>query len=309
MNMKKIISISLFFFGFIALVRSQEIKCNVTVNSNQIPQVEKDIFDALQKGIFEFVNNTVWTTDVFADHEKIEASMFINVTEQVKDGQGQVVADQYRGTITVQSRRRVYNSTYDCQLMNYQDNNFSFSYIPFQQFYYSETSSMSNLTAVIAFYCYMIIGLDYDSFSPNGGDVYLNKALNIVNMSQNLPEPGWKASETANRYYMINDYMNPAFKPLRELMYDYHRLGYDIFATDLEGGRKVVFTSLKTLDKIWSQRPNAFLLQVFFSTKRNEIMDLLKETKAAEKAEVITILKKVDPSQGSKYDALAGDPQ
>jgi hypothetical protein len=290
-------------------LKAQEIKCNVTVNSNQIAQVEKDIFDALQKGIFEFVNNTVWTEDVFAEHEKIEASIFINLTEQVKDGNGQVVADQYKGTISVQSRRRVYNTTYDCQLLNYQDNNFTFSYIPFQQFYYSETSSMSNLTAVIAFYCYMMIGLDYDSFSPNGGDKYLGKALNIVNMSQNLPEPGWKASETSNRYYMINDYMNPAFKPLRDLMYNYHRLGYDVMSSDLPGGKKVVFDALKSLDKIWSQRPNAFLLQIFFSTKRNEIMDMLKESKATEKVELIPILKKVDPSQSSKYDALVGDPQ
>ena len=307
--MKKFISILIFCLLINHFIEAQEIKCNVTVNSTQVEQVDPDIFVALQKGIFEFVNNTVWTEDVFASHEKIEAAIFINVTEQAKDGQGQFIADQYKGTITVQSRRRVYNTTYDCQLLNYMDNNFTFSYIPFQQFYFSETSAMSNLTAVIAFYCYMIIGFDYDSFSPNGGDIYLNKALNIVNMSQNLPEPGWKASESANRYFMINDYMNPVFKPLRELMYNYHRLGFDVFTTDLNGGRKVAFNSLKTLDKIWSQRPNAFLLQIFFSTKRNEIMDMLKATKAADKMDVIPVLKKVDPSQSSKYDALMGDPQ
>lgn len=307
--MKKIIILFCLVLGG-SMLYAQELKCNVTVNSNQIAQVDRSIFDALQKGIYEFVNNTAWTTDQFAEHEKIEASIFINVTDQVKDGQGQVVADQYKGTITVQSRRRIYNTTFDCQLLNFQDNNFTFTYIPFQQFYYSENSSMSNLTAVIAFYVYMIIGLDYDSFSLNGGDPYFNKALNIVNMSQNLPEPGWKASgETANRYYMVNDYLNPAFKPLRDLMYNYHRLGYDIMATDLPGGRKAVFDALKSLDKIWSQRPNAFLLQIFFSTKRNEIMDMLKATKAVDKVDILPILKKVDPSQASKYDQLAGDPQ
>jgi hypothetical protein len=306
---KKILLIFTVCSVFVSLTNAQEIKCNVTVNSNQIPQVERDIFDALQKGVYEFVNNTAWTEEVYAQQEKIEASIFINVTEQVKDGQGQVIADQYKGSITVQSRRRVYGTTFDCQMMNYQDNNFSFSYIPFQQFYYSESSSMSNLTAVIAFYCYMMIGIDYDSFSMNGGDKYLNKALNIVNMSQNLPDAGWKANEVANRYYMINDYMNPAFKPLRELMYNYHRLGYDILTVDLPGGTKIIFDALKTLDKIWSQRPNAFLLQVFFSTKRNEIMDMLKGTKAVDKVDVIPVLKKVDPSQSSKYDALVGDPQ
>lgn len=307
--MKRITYIILFSFCMVSFAKAQEIKCNVTVNGNQVPQVDPDIFTALEKGIFEFVNNTAWTDDVFAQHEKIEAAIFINVTEQVKDGQGTLVADQYKGTITVQSRRRVFNTTYDCQMLNYQDNNFSFTYIPFQQFYYSENTSMSNLTAVIAFYCYLMIGLDYDSFSLNGGDKYLGKAQNIVNQSQNLPEPGWKANEVSNRYYMINDYLNPAFKPLRDLMYDYHRKGYDAFSSDLTNGRKVVINSLKTLDKIWSQRPNAFLLQIFFSTKRNEIMDMLKETKAVDKAELLPILKKVDPSQASKYDQLATDPQ
>jgi hypothetical protein len=300
----------LILIGLAALqLEAQELKCNVTVNSTQVSQVDQDIFTALQKGIYEFVNNTVWTEEVFAQQEKIEAAIFVNIQDQVKDGQGQAIADQYKGTITVQSRRRVYNSTFDCQLLNYQDNNFTFSYIPFQQFYYSDNTSMSNLTAVIAFYVYMIIGYDYDSFSLNGGDKYFNKALNIVNMSQNLAEPGWKANEAANRYYMVNDYLNPAFKPLRDLMYNYHRLGFDVMSTDLPGGRKAVFDAIKSLDKIWNQRPNAYLLQIFFSTKRNEIMDILKATKAVDKVDVIPVLKKCDPSQSSKYDGLAGDPQ
>ena len=168
---------------------------------------------------------------------------------------------------------------------------------------------MSNLTAVIAFYVYMIIGLDYDSYALYGGDKYLEKAMNIVNTSQNLAEPGWKANETSNRYYMINDYLNPAFKPLRDLNYNYHRNGFDVMTGDLVTGRKAVFDALKSLEKIWNQRPNAFLLQVFFSTKRNEIMDMLKATKAVDKVEVIPILKKCDPAQSSKYDALMGDPQ
>lgn len=308
MTRKNLIA-SLISFAIGTFAFGQELTCNVTVNSTQIAQVDREIFDALENGIYEFVNNTAWTDDVFGQDEKIECAFFINVTEQVKDGNGQVVADQYRGTITVQSRRPVYNTSFYCQLLNFQDNNFTFSYIPFQQFYYSENSSMSNLTAVIAFYVYMIIGLDYESYSPQGGEKYLQKALNIVNQSQNLPEPGWKSNEVANRYYMINDYLNPAFAPLRVLMYDYHRQGYDVMSSNLKDGRGQVIASLKTLDKIWNQRPNAFLLQIFFSTKRNEIMDMLKATPAADKSSLIPVLKKVDPSQGSNYDNLAGEPQ
>lgn len=289
----------------LSILNAQELKCNVTVNSNQIAQVDRSIFDALEKGIYEFMNNTVWTEEVFAEEEKIECGIFINVTEQAKDNAGQVIADKYRGTITVQSRRPVYGTSYYTSLLNYQDQDFTFSYIPFQQFYYSENTSLSNLTAILAFYAYYIIALDYESFSLKGGEKYLTKAQNVVNNSQNLSDPGWKAFEgNSNRYYLIYDYVNPAFSPLRELMYEYHRLGFDILQSDMEKGRTQIINSLKNLEKIWNQRPNAFLLQVFFSTKRNEIIEMLKETPLNNKADLIPILRKVDPAHGSKYDEL-----
>jgi len=302
--MKKLITLIIAFTAMLSL-RAQELKCNVTVNSTQIAQVEQSIFDALEKGIYEFMNNTVWTDEVYKEEERIECGIFINVTEQVKDNNNQVIADQYKGTITVQARRPVYGTSYFTTLFNYQDQNFVFSYIPFQQFYYSENTSLSNLTAVLAFYAYYIIGLDYDSFSPEGGEKYLIKAQNVVNNSQNLGSPGWQAMEgNSNRYYLIYDYLNPAFSPLRDLMYNYHRQGFDVMASNLEAGRGKILESLKTLDKIWNQRPNAFLLQVFFSTKRNEIIDLLKETPANTKADLIPVLRKVDPAHGSKYEEL-----
>lgn len=285
---------------------AQELRCNVTVNSNQIAQVERSIFDALEKGLNEFVNNTRWTDEVYQEYERIECGFFINLTEQEKDNAGQIVADRYKGTLTINARRPVYNTSFFSTLFNYQDNDFSIQYIPFQQFYYSENTSMSNLTAIIAFYCYYIIALDHESFSPEGGDKYMTKAENIVNTSQNMSDRGWKASEgNNNRYWLVNDYLNPAFKPLRELMYNYHRLGFDMMQQNVESGRNQIIESLKTLEKIWTQRPNAFLLQVFFSTKRNEIIAMLKDTPVNAKADLIPILKKIDPAQGSKYDAVA----
>ncbi len=284
---------------------SQELKCNVTVNSNQIAQVDRSIFDALQKGIYEFMYNTQWTDEIYQDYEKIECGIFINVTEQEKDNAGQIVADRYKGTITINARRPVYNTSYYTTIFNYQDNDFTFQYIPFQQFYYSENTSMSNLTAVLAFYAYYIIALDHETFSLEGGEKYMVKAQNIVNMSQNLADRGWKANEgNSNRYWLVYDYLSPAFKPLRTLMYNYHRKGFDVMQQNLDEGRAQVIESLKTLEKIWTQRPNAFLLQVFFSTKRNEILSMLKETPLNIKADLIPILKKVDPSQASKYDEV-----
>ena len=303
--MKKIFFVFIICSSFAFQLFSQELKCNVTVNSNQIAQVEKSIFDALEKGIFEFVNNTKWTDEVYKDHEKIECGIFINLTEQEKDNSGQVVADRYKGTITINARRPVFNSTFNSTIFNFQDNDFTFQYIPFQQFYYSENSTMSNLTAIIAFYANYIIALDHETFSMEGGEKYLTKAQNIVNMSQNIGDRGWKASEgNANRYWLVNDYLNPAFRPLRELMYNYHLKGFDVLQSDVEKGRTQMIESLKTLDKVWTQRPNAFLLQIFFSAKRNEIISMLKETPVNIKADLIPILKKVDPAHGSKYEDL-----
>jgi hypothetical protein len=303
--MKKIFIVIIICISFTFQLFSQELKCNVTVNSNQIAQVEKSIFDALEKGIFEFVNNTKWTDEVYKDHEKIECGIFINLTEQEKDNSGQVVADRYKGTITINARRPVFNSTFNSTIFNFQDNDFTFQYIPFQQFYYSENSTMSNLTAIIAFYANYIIALDHETFSLEGGEKYMTKAQNIVNMSQNIGDRGWKASEgNANRYWLVNDYLNPAFRPLRELMYNYHFKGFDVLQSDVEKGRTQMIESLKSLDKVWTQRPNAFLLQIFFSAKRNEIISMLKETPVNIKADLIPILKKVDPAHGSKYEEL-----
>lgn len=304
--MKKIAFILLGIITSFQFANSQELRCEVTVNSNQVAQVNRSIFDALEKGVFEFMNNTKWTDDNFDEKERIECGIFINVTEQLKDGSGKVVSDQYKATILVQSRRPVYNTALNCQMLNYMDQDFEFTYVPFQPFNYSESSSMSNLTAVLAFYAQMIIGMDYDSFELNGGEKALNKALQIVNNSQSLAERGWQAMQgNENRYWMINDYLNSAFVDYRAMLYEYHRLGFDVMQKNLPEGRQAAINALKSVDKIWMQRPNAFLLKVFYSTKRNEIINMLKSAPANDKVEIIPILKKTDPSQGSMYDAAA----
>ncbi len=303
--MKQILAFTFIFLSF-HFIQAQELRCEVTVNSNQVAQVNRSVFDALEKGIFEFMNNTKWTDDDFDEKERIECGIFINVTEQLKDGSGKVIADQYRATILVQSRRPVYNTGLNCQMMNYLDQDFDFSYVPFQPFNYSESSSMSNLTAVLAFYAQMIVGIDYDSFELNGGEKYLNKALQIVNNSQSLGERGWQAMQgNENRYWMVNDYLNSAFVDYRSMIYEYHRLGFDVMQKSLPEGRIAAITALKNLDKLWTQRPNSFLLKVFYSAKRTEIINMLKSAPVNDKAELIPILKKTDPSQGSMYDAAA----
>lgn len=292
--------------GFIALqLQAQELRCEVVVNSSQIAQVDRSIFDALQKSVYEFMNNTAWTSETYKEEEKIKCQIFINVTGQEKDGAGQVVADKYIGTILVQSSRPIYNTNQESILLNFQDDNFTFSYIPFQQMFYSENSAQSNLTQVLAFYAYFIIGLDKDSFGQDGGEDFLIKAQQCVNNAASLPDIGWRANENnRNRYYLVNDYLNTAFEPLRSLMYNYHRNGLDVWYPNMEQGRQVIADALKTLDQIWTQRPNAFLLQIFFLAKRTEIISLFKQAPPNVKADLIPVLKKVDPTWGAKYDDL-----
>lgn len=288
------ISLSVFYTGLSA----QELRCEVTVNSAQIAQVDRSIFDALQKSVFEFMNNSRWTDDMYLEEEKIRCQIFINVSEQIS-------TDRYRGTITVQSFRPVYNSSQDALMLNYQDNDFEFGYVPFQQLFWSQGSAQGNLTQVLAFYALYIVALDKESFSLKGGEDVMIEAQNVISAAQNLPEPGWKAGEgLRNRYWMVYDYLSPAFDPLRELMYNYHRMGYDMLYSDMEKGRTQVATSLKTLDQVWTQRPNSFLMQVFFAAKRNEIIDLFRPAPSNAKADLIPILKKIDPAHGSKYDDL-----
>lgn len=285
---------------------AQELRCQVTVNSNQMAQVDRSIFDGMEVGIREFMNNTQWTNDRYEDFERIECQIFINVVKQEASSGGQVIPNRYSGTITVIAQRRIFNSTFDAPLLNHQDNDFTFTYAPNQQFLYSENAAQANLTSILAYYAYLIIGLDMDSFAPKGGEEPLLKAQAVVNNGQNLPETGWRASEgNNNRYWIINDYLNQAFSPLRDLIYEYHRKGFDYMVGDMKKGRLGALQALEKLDQVWDQRPNAFLLQVFYNAKRNEIINLLKNTPAPEKAGIIPILKKTDPAQASKYDAVA----
>jgi hypothetical protein len=274
--------IGVFFFLWSSnVIYTQELRCEVKINTAQIAQADQSIFEGFENGVREFMNNTKWTEEEYEEFEKIQCQIFINVTNQEKSATGQVVPNSYSGTITIIAQRRIYNSAFDSPLLNHQDKAFSFTYLPNQAFFFSENASQSNLTSVLAFYAYIIIGLDKDGMSPKGGDSELLKAQAVVNNSQNLSEPGWRSTENNNnRYWIINDYLNQAFSPLRDLYYEYHRLGMDVLVSDFKNGRIACLKALEKLDKVWDQRPNAFLLQVFYNAKRQEIINILKNAPA-----------------------------
>jgi hypothetical protein len=283
--------------GFLACatLSAQELNCTVKVESAQIQSSDKKIFETLETSIFEFMNNRRWTNDQYLNQERIECNILINITERISN-------DEFKATLQVQSRRPVYKSSYNSTVFNFLDNDFSFRYLEFQQLEFIDNAFTTNLTSVLAFYANIIIGLDYDTFSPDGGSPYFLRAQNIVNNAQNAPEKGWKAFEgTRNRYWLTENLMSPIFRPQRECMYKYHRGGLDIMSDNKENGRAAVTEAIELLRKVHSERPGAFLMQLFFNAKTDEIISIYSQAFPDEKNRIINTLTVIDPSNGSKY--------
>ncbi len=296
-NLIKILIVLVLAISFVN-VNAQELNCNIQINSSQIQGSDKSIFDAMQKAIFEFMNSRKWTNNVYKNTERIECTILINITEQVS-------TNDFKATIQVQSRRPVYNTSYFTTTLNHLDKEFEFKFNEFDPLEYSETTFMSNLTSVLAFYANIIIALDYDSFSLNGGTKYLQKAQAIVGNAQGAREAGWKAFEgERNRYWFAQNMLHKNYAPLRECFYKYHRLGFDVMAKNVQGGRAVVLQSLKLLDQVYQRKPGNFQLQIFFNAKSNEIVELFTEAIPKEKAEATNLLNKIDANNLSKYEKI-----
>jgi len=294
---KTVLYLFLFFCAY--SMPAQELNCVVQVNSTQVANVEKRVFETLQKAIFEFMNNRKWTTDIFKNDERIQCNILVNITEVVSQ-------NEFKATISVQSSRIVYASSYTSTVINHIDKDFQFKYVEYEPLEFSDNVFISNLTAVLGYYAYIILGADYDTFMLNGGTSYFQKALAIVNLAQSAPEQGWKAFENINnRYWIAENYTNQIFSPLREYMYRYHRLGFDIMSSDVEKGRKEVFEALKLLEKVHIQRPGNFQLSFLFNAKADEIINLFQGSNDAnEKQEVLQLLGKINPQNINKYQKI-----
>jgi hypothetical protein len=244
------------------------------------------------------VNNRHWTNDQYLQHERIECSMMINITNRVS-------TDEFDATIQIQSRRPVYSTSYNSPLFNFIDKDFSFRYVEFQPMEFDEKQNRSNLTSVVAYYVYIILGLDYDSYSPKGGNEYFVKAQAIVNNAQNAAEKGWKAFEgTQNRYWLAEEMLSSQFSPLRECMYDYHRKGFDVMSEKLIPARAEILNALKKLRKVNQDKPLSFSLAVFFLAKSDEIINLFQQATPDEKAQLINLLAEIDPANSNKYERI-----
>ncbi len=292
----------LFLSIHVSSASAQELKCNVQVVSSQIQGTNRQIFQTLQNAIYEFMNTMVWTNHVYQPNERIECNILINLTEQIS-------ADEFRGSIQVQSNRPVYNSSYNTVLLNYRDNNFHIRYVEFEPLEFNPTTHISNLTSVLAYYAYIIIGMDYDTFSYNGGDEYFSIAENIVTNAQNAPESGWKpfdAKSNRNRYWLVTNILDADYEPLREFYYRYHRQGLDVMNKEVNQGREEITESLDLLQEVFREKPDPFMhyLQVVMDAKGDEIIKVYSEANPEEKSRAVTILSEIDPSNATKYQAI-----
>ncbi len=278
---------------------AQELRCNVTVTAPSIQGANRQIFRTMQSDIYEFMNNRKWTEHAYTYDEKIKCNILIRLDEQLS-------TDEFRGSIQVQLTRPVFGSSYETTVLNIKDNDFRCRYVEFQPLEFNETSNRDNLTNILAFYAYVILGFDYDTFSQEGGTPFFEKAQGIVNNSQNSPEKGWKAFEgERNRYWLIENIMNKSYSAYRSVMYSYHRQGLDLMAQKPEEGRANIANSLKDIQTVFRRRPSTYILQMFFDSKSDELVNVFSKSFPDERNRVVAILNEVDPSNGSKYKRIS----
>ena len=297
--MKYISLIILTILVFTANSFAQELRCNVTVSAQRIQGANQNLFQTMQSDIYEFMNNRKWTDHIYSYDEKLRCNIMILLEEQLS-------ADEFRGTIQVQLIRPVFDSSYETTILNIKDNDFRCRYVEFQPLEFNETSNRENLTNILAFYAYVILGYSYDTFSLEGGTPYFEKAQAIVNNSQNLPVKGWKSFESErNRYWLLENIMNKSYSDFRRCMYNYHRNGLDLMSQRVEEGRANIAESLRDLQKVFRKRPSTFILQMFFDAKSDELVNVFSKSYPDERARVLAILNEIDPSNGSKYSKIS----
>lgn len=284
---------------------AQELKCTIQLNSQKITGVDPSVFQTLQGAMTDFMNQRAWTQDVFAPEERIDCSLYIQLD-------GVENQDQYTGSITIQAARPAFNSTYNSPMLNFRDLDFVFTYSPNTPLDFNINQYQSNLTSVLAYYAYLIIGLDYESMAKGGGTKYFAMAEQIMNaVPQGGNESrGWKpfdnnpVSGNKNRYNIISFLQGAKFDGFKQVIYEYHRLGMDNFFDDPTVARAGILQSLRTLDKTFKDYPNNVLVILFLQAKGDELVSIFQGADAGEKTEAINILKRLDPANGTKYDKI-----
>ncbi len=276
---------------------AQELLCTVEVNSDQVNGTYKQVFETLQQAMSEYLNTTVFTNTQIAANEKIECRLFLTVKEYADD----VV----KGDLQIQSLRPVYNSSYTTTLINFKDTKIEFTYREGEPLVYSVNNMESQLTAILNFYAFLVLAVDFDSFSPKGGEPYFERLKQIVQMAQSSGETGWKAFEdTKNRSAVLSSFTDAPASVIRDLLYQYHRQGLDIMSTSVDKGRAAVTESLDAIQKIYSAAPMSVALSMFKDAKLDELVNIYSKAPQREREAVYKLLEPVYPTENQRLEEI-----
>ena len=283
---------------FAQAVHSQDLNARVQILAPQLANSNQRILDILESSIKDFLNNKRWSADALQPLERIDCNFVITITDW--DGNS-----NFKAEAQIQSNRPIYNSSYSSTILNISDKDFGFTFSEGQPLDFSELNYISNLSSLIAFYAYVITGMDYDTFSKFGGSPYFEKAQTVLDNAQAAPNTGWKAFENLrNRFWIMENLMNKSYNPIRESLYTYHREGMDVMAENQTKGRKAILSVIPQLQKIDRQKQGSILNQIFFSAKADELIKILSAAEAQDKIKAYNALSVIDPANSLKYEIL-----
>ncbi|MDD3740311.1 MAG: DUF4835 family protein [Bacteroidales bacterium] len=301
--MKKLISV-IYIILLSLTFYAQELDCRIQINHSQLQGTTYDkLFQTMQQELYEFINNTAWTKHIYSKDERIECNFYITIDKELS-------SDEFMGKIQITASRPVYGTSYMSPVLNHLDNNFQFKYVEFEPLEFNANTFTNNLTSVIAYYCYIVIGMDYDTFSPNGGTPYFQEAEKIVQNAQASQEAGWKAYENMkNRYWLVENLLNDQYSGMRDFMYVYHRQGMDKLTEKPTEARSSIEQAIENLKNVHRRKPGSFLMSIYTTTKCDEIINIFSEAFTDEKARIYNIMKEVDPANSSKYEKMMKEPE
>jgi len=295
--MNKLLLFTAAFLVFFS-INAQELNCLVTVNSDQIPGSNKQIFKSLETNLTEFINQKQWTNKTFKKNEKIQCAITIIVKEQVS-------SNEFTGSIQIQSSRPVYDSSYLSPVLNHKDDDFSFKYSEFEVLQFNPNSFDSNLVSVIAYYAYIVLGMDADTFKQNGGKDYYKSAQNIANLAQQSSYPGWSPLENGNtRYKIINDLLSTSYISFKNTLYKYHLKGLDMMSKNKNTAKKNIKSAILKLKNIYSSRPNTAVLRMFMDAKADEISNIFSGGPNTDVVNLKEFLGKMSPTNSKKWNKI-----
>lgn len=295
--MKKILFFSILLLSIGAL-KAQEFRTNVNIQAPSLQLSDPKVFNTLEGTIREFFNNTKFSDKEYEEFEKINLDINMTVREEIS-------ATRFKVDFAIQATRPVYGSNYDTPIITHLDKDFGFDYEQFQPIDFSENSYINNLSSLLSFYAYMVLGLDADSYAPYGGETYFLAAQQVVNnVPQNLEDvfkKGWGSLSNNNRYWLADNMLTPRLRDFRQAWYDYHRQGLDIASSDIVTARAIMTEALKNISVVNRNRPNSTIIQVFANTKSSELIEIYKQGTPEEQNQMIQTMAKVDPAQAGKY--------